>query len=55
MESLRVKNLSKREMRLIADNRGIKATKKNNIKKHKLFEILRKYNKITYDESQFNQ
>ena len=32
MESLHVKNLSKREMRLIADNRGIKA-KKENIKK----------------------
>ena len=51
MESLHVKNLSKRQMRLIADNRGIKAEK--NIKKDKLSEILRKYNKIIYDESPF--
>ena len=51
MDPLHVTNLSKHEMRLIADMRGIKA--KKTLKKDKLFKILKKYDKITYDESPF--
>ena len=51
MELLHVTNLSKHELRLIADMRGIKV--KKTLKKDELNEILRKYDKITYDESPF--
>ena len=40
MELLNVKNLSKRELRLIADMRRIRV--KKTLKKDKLFQILRK-------------
>ena len=46
MEPLHVTNLSKYEMRLIVDMRGIKAKKKT-LKKDELFKILKKYDKIT--------
>ena len=46
-----MKNLSKGELRLVADMRGIKV--KKTLKKDELFEILRKNDKITYDESAF--
>ena len=52
MDLLHVTNLSKDELRLMADMRGIKAKKKT-LKKDELFEILRKYDKITYNESPF--
>ena len=45
-------NLSKHELRLIADMRGVKVKKKT-LKRDELFEILRKYDKITYNESPF--
>ena len=51
MDPLHVPNLSKHEMRLIADMRGIKA--KKTLKKDELFKILKKYDKIKYDESPF--
>ena len=51
MDPLHVTNLSNHEMRLIADMRGIKA--KKTLKKDKLFKILKKYDKITYDVSPF--
>ena len=50
MELLNVENLSNRNLRLIADMRGIKVKKHL---KNELFEILRKNHKITYDESPF--
>ena len=51
MNPLHVKNLSKHEMSLITDIRGIKAKKA--LEKDELFEILKKYDKITYNESPF--
>ena len=51
MDLLHLTNLSKHEMRLIADMRGVKAEKA--LKKGELFEILSKYDKITYNESPF--
>ena len=51
MDPLHVTNSSKHEMRLIVDMRGIKVKKA--LKKDELFEILKKYDKITYNESPF--
>ena len=51
MDLLYMRNLSKDELRLIADMRGVKIEKA--LKKDELFEILRKYDKITYNESPF--
>ena len=52
MNPLPVINLSKHELRLIADMRGIKV--KRNIEKNpELFKILKKYDKTTYNESSF--
>ena len=51
MDLLYMRNLSKHELRLIADMRGVKIEKA--LKKDELFEILRKYDKITYNESPF--
>ena len=51
MDPLHVTNLSEHEMRLISDMRGIIA--KKTLKKDELFKILKKYDKITYDESPF--
>ena len=45
MDLLYVKNLSMHELRLIAGMRSVKA--KKTLKKDELFEILRKYDKIT--------
>ena len=39
------------ELRLIADMRGVKV--KKTLKKDQLFKILKKYDKITYNESPF--
>ena len=51
MEQLHVKKLSKHELRLIADMRGVKVEK--SLKKDELFKISEKYDKITCDESPF--
>ena len=51
MDLLNITELLEHEMRKIADMRGIKLEK--NIKKDELYEILRKYDKIIYDESPF--
>ena len=51
MDLLYMRNLSKHELRLIADMRGVKIEK--SLKKDELFEILRKCDKITYNESPF--
>ena len=50
-QSKYVKNLSKREMRLIAKMRGINVKKSTS--KIELFRILKKEDKITYKESPF--
>ena len=51
MDLIHVTNLSKHELRLIADMRGVKVGK--SLKKDELFEVLRKYDKIKYNESPF--
>ena len=51
MDLPHVINLSKHELRLIADMGGVKAKKKKTLKKDELFEIFKKYNKKTYNKS----
>ena len=51
MDLLHVTNLSKHELRLITDMRSVEVEK--TLKKDELFDILRKYDKITYNESPF--
>ena len=49
MNILNIASLSKDEIRLIANIKGVKVKKA--LKKYKLFKILRKNDKITYNES----